>query len=328
MTSVCHKRRGSMRVHRLINILMKIDQEGKVKAHDMAKTLEVSCRTIYRDVDVLCEAGYPIVTTTGQNGGIAFVEGYKLNLDQTDVTLKTLITNLYAMPEQEKLINALENGMKFKYMSMDRLYDENKKKILIDKKSWWEESSTEIDLQPIMKSLFLQQKLSIQYTLSDGTKSDRIIAPYGLVLKYTSWYLVAFCHNRNEIRTFNCSRIKCIALLRESFEIPDDFVLEGYWTYSTRAFKASRNESEYYPVEVKVHEAYWRLFSNYDIIGKKKVEEFIIGMVDLHRKDIAEEDIRAFLCYGQILYPEEMRLRAKEILDSSIQMYDKNSSDK
>lgn len=311
-----------MRVHRLIHILMKIDQEGKVKAHDMAESLEVSCRTIYRDIDVLCEAGYPIITTTGQNGGITFVDGYKLNLDQTDVTMKTLITHLYAMPEQERLISALENGMKLKYNSMDRLTDESKQKILIDKKSWWEESSTEIDLQPIMKALFLQQKLVMQYTNRDGTASERIIAPYGLTLKYTSWYLVAFCYSNNEIRTFHCSRIKCKTILQVSYAIPDDFVLKGYWTLSTKAFKENRKESEYYPVEIKVHKSFWPIFQNYDILGEKRVGDSIIGMINLHRKDIAEEDIRAFLCYGQILYPEEMRVRAREILESSIQRYD------
>lgn len=321
MTSVCHKRRAVMRVHRLINILMKIDQEGKIKAHDMAEALEVSSRTIYRDIDVLCEAGYPIVTTTGQNGGIAFIDGYKLNLDQTDVTLKTLLTNLYAMPEQERLISALENGLKLKYMGTDRSYDKNKSKILIDKKSWWEESSTEIDLQPIMKALFLQEKLNILYTQNDGTKTDRIIAPYGMVLKYTSWYLVAFCYKRNEIRTFNCSRIRCIASLQETYVIPNNFMLESYWTFSTKAFKDSKNESEYYPVEVKVHESFWSQFTNHDIIGIKKVDEFIIGKIDLHREDTAEEDIRAFLGYGQILNPKKMRLKAREILEDSIQRY-------
>lgn len=310
-----------MRVHRLISILMKIDQESKVKAHDMAEALEVSCRTIYRDIDVLCEAGYPIITTTGQNGGITFVDGYKLNLDQTDVTLKTLITYLYTMPEQERFINALESGMNLKYMGAVRLSDENKQKILIDKKSWWEESSTEIDLQPIMKALFLQQKLNIQYTQSDGAKFDRIIAPFGLVLKYTSWYLAAFCYNRQEIRTFSCSRIKCITLLKESFVIPDDFVLKSYWSLSIKAFKESRKESEYYPVEIKIHESFGAIFEKYDVIGIKKVGHSVIGMIDLHRKDVAEVEIRAFLCYGQILYPEEMKLKAREILESSIQNY-------
>lgn len=310
-----------MRVHRLIRILMKIDQDGKVKARDMAEALEVSCRTIYRDIDVLCEAGYPIITTTGQNGGINFIDGYKLNLDQTDVTLKTLITHLYAMPDQEKLINAIESGMNLKYTSMDRLSNESKQKILIDQKSWWEESSTEIDLQPIMTALFLQQKLNIQYTQSDGVKSDRIIAPYGLVLKYTSWYLVAFCYIRNEIRTFNCYRIKSVTLLQESFAIPDDFVLKNYWNFSIQAFKESRKESEYYPVVIKVHESFASILENYDIIGIKKVGVSVVGVIDLHRKDVAEEDIRALLCYGQIIYPEEMKLKAREILESSIQMY-------
>lgn len=310
-----------MRVHRLICILMKIDQYGKVKAHDMAEALEVSCRTVYRDIDVLCEAGYPIVTTTGKNGGIAFVDGYKLNLEQTDDTLKTLITNLYAMPEQERLINALESGMNVKYMCMDKVSDENKQKILIDKKSWWEEAPTEFDLQPIMKALFLQQKLNIQYTQSDGIKSDRIIAPYGLVLKYTAWYLVAFCYTRHEMRTFRCSRMKCLTLLPESFVIPDDFILKSYWSFSINAYKESRKESEYYPVEIKVHKSFGSIFQNYDIIGIKKVGDSVIGMIDLHRKDVAEVDIRAFLCYGQILYPEEMKLKASEILGKSIKMY-------
>lgn len=310
-----------MRVHRLIRILMKIDQDGKVKAHDMAETLEVSCRTIYRDIDVLCEAGYPIITTTGQNGGIAFVEGYQLNLEQTDDTLKTLITNLYAMPDQESIINALESGMDLKYRSVDKVSEENKQKILVDRKSWWEEASTEIDLQPIMKALFLQRKLNIQYTQRDGTKSDRIIAPYGLVLKYTSWYLVAYCYTRHEIKTFHCSRMKCLTLLPESFEIPEDFVLESYWTFSIKSFKESREESEYYPVEIKVHESYGAIFQNYDIIGIKKMGDFVIGMLDLHRKDVAEVDIRALLCYGQILYPEEMKRKASEILESSMRMY-------
>lgn len=310
-----------MRIHRLISILMKIDQEGKVKAHDMAEALEVSCRTIYRDIDVLCEAGYPILTTTGQNGGIAFMEGYQLNLDQADDTFQTLITHLYAMPEQEKLVNALENGMELKYLRGDGLRDERKHKILIDKKSWWEEDSTDIDLQPIMKALFLQQKLLIQYTLSDGTSSDRIVAPYGLVLKYTSWYLVAFCYIRHEIRTFRCSRMEGITLLQEAYVIPKDFDLKSYWSLSTEVFRQNRRESEYYPVEMKLHEAYGAVLKDYDVIGIKKEDASVIAMIDMHRKDVAEEDIRALLCYGQILYPEEMKVKAKEILRSSIQAY-------
>ena len=258
-----------------------------------------------------------------------FVEGYKLNLDQSDDTLKTLMTHLYTMPGQERLVNALERGMNLKYLNSVSLNAADKQKILIDQKSWWEDSSTEIDLQPILKALFLQQKLRIQYIQRDGTQSDRSIAPYGLVLKYTSWYLIAFCYNRQEIRTFHCSGIKEITLLQESYSIPDDFILKSYWNFSVNAFKKSRNESEYYPVEIKVQAPYGAIFEKYDVIGINKVGASVIGMIDLHRKDIAEEEIRAFLCYGQVLYPEEMKRKAKEILESSIQMYhSKETADK
>ncbi len=172
-----------------------------------------------------------------------------------------------------------------------------------------------------MKALFLQKKLNIQYVQSDGAKSDRIIAPFGLVLKYTSWYLVAFCYTRQEIRTFKCSRIKCKTLLQDSFVIPDDFVLKSYWRISIKAFKERKKENEYYSVEIKIHESFWAIFEKYDVIGIKKLGDSVVAMIDLHRKDVAEEEIGAFLCYGQILYPEEMKLKAREILENGIQMY-------
>ncbi|NLU26276.1 MAG: WYL domain-containing protein [Hungateiclostridium thermocellum] len=172
-----------------------------------------------------------------------------------------------------------------------------------------------------MKALFLQQKLNILYIKSDGTKSDRMIAPYGLVLKYTSWYLVAYCYVSNEVRTFNCKRIKNIILLEESYKITDDFELKRYWTLSVKNFKERKNKKKYYPVEIKVPQTFGKIFENYDLIGIRKEGDSIIGMIDLHKKDVAENEIRAFLCYGEILFPEEMKSKAKEILESSLQIY-------
>lgn len=311
-----------MRVHRLINILMKIDQQGKVKAQDMAAALEVSSRTIYRDIDVLCEAGYPIITTTGKSGGIYFAEGYELNMERTEDILKTLMTHLYTLPDQERLASALESGMNVKYSGMDNRSSSNVQKILIDKKSWWGEDVTEIDIQPVMKALFLQQKLHMQYMQKDGSQTERTVAPYGLVLKYATWYLIAFCCTRQEVRTFQCARIKKICMLRESYSIPADFNLEKYWSSSSDAFRKSRRETEYYPVEIKVHKSFGTIFQNYDVTGIRNDGEYIIGTVNLHRKDFAEADIRSFLGYGQILYPEEMKNKAKKILEEMHRMYD------
>ena len=310
-----------MRVHRLIRILTEIEQQGKVKAQTLADTLEVSTRTIYRDIDVLCEAGYPVMTTTGINGGIFFTEGYRLNTDQAEDILKTLVTSLYTLPEQERLIRALENGMSMKYAGRNGLLKEGGQKILLDQKSWWEEETVEIDLQPIMKALFQQQKLAIQYQHSNGEISDRVLAPYGLVLKYTTWYLVAFCYSRQDIRTFQCARIKKSFLLPEQYTIPKEFILKKYWNLTTDIFKKNKTEQEYYPVTIRIPESFGEIFGQYDVIGMKQDGSDIIGMVNLHRKDIAEEDIRAFLGYGQIIYPQEMKERARELLEKNLDLY-------
>lgn len=71
-----------VRVHRLIAIMLLIESRGRIKANELAAALETSVRSIYRDIDVLAEAGIPIVTATGPNGGISLMEGYIVNLKQ------------------------------------------------------------------------------------------------------------------------------------------------------------------------------------------------------------------------------------------------------
>ena len=63
------------------------------------------------------------------------------------------------------------------------------------------------------------------------------------------------------------------------------------------------------------------IFQKYDVIGISKSGDYVIGKIDLHRKDVAEVDIRAFIGYGQIVYPEEMKVKAHEILKSSMELY-------
>lgn len=110
-------------------------------------------------------------------------------------------------------------------------------------------------------------------------------------------------------------------MLEESYKITDDFELKRYWTLSVKNFKERKNKKKYYPVEIKVPQTFGKIFENYDLIGIRKEGDSIIGMIDLHKKDVAENEIRAFLCYGEILFPEEMKSKAKEILESSLQIY-------
>lgn len=68
-----------MRLHRLLGIIMLLDSRGTINAGNLAKILETSERTIYRDIDILCEAGFPITSLSGPTGGYSFMDNYKVN---------------------------------------------------------------------------------------------------------------------------------------------------------------------------------------------------------------------------------------------------------
>lgn len=310
-----------MRIHRLISILMTIEKHSKIKAKEMAAVLEVSTRTIYRDIDVLCEAGYPIITTTGQTGGISFIEGYQLNLERVDPLLNTLMQNLYAVPGQQELINALEDTLKSQYKSIEKMACEEKRKLLIDKSTWWGDNQLEVNLELLIKAVFEQRKIKIGYQKIKGEGLQRTILPYGLVMKYTTWYLVGYCEMRSALRTFKCSEIHEILLSEEGFQIPCDFVLEEYWEQSIDRFKQERVAHESYLVEIKIKKSLGEILEHYSLVGLRQTKDFLVGIIDMHREDIAMDLIRSILCYGEILYPQRIRMKAQEILNESTQWY-------
>lgn len=80
------------------------------------------------------------------------------------------------------------------------------------------------------------RKLNVKYEKYNEESSQRVLSPYGVVVKNSQWYLVAKCHLKNEVRIFKCSRLKEIELLDETFEIPKSFDLERFWQQSKTMF--------------------------------------------------------------------------------------------
>ena len=133
-----------MRVHRLISILLLIESKGTIKAREIASKLEISLRTVYRDIDSLCEAGIPIATTPGPNGGIYLMEGYSGRIDclhEEDI-INLYINSMGIIPDKQsdmamKLNNTL---MKLqKSLSPNQISELNKikKRFHFDDTLWW-----------------------------------------------------------------------------------------------------------------------------------------------------------------------------------------------
>lgn len=122
-----------MRLHRLLGIIMLLDARGVMKSADLAKILETSERTIYRDMNILCEAGIPICSVPGPTGGFSFVENYKVNsniLDRQDI-MNILLSSMGIRPERN---TEMEQQIKNTIIKLENSVSEEHRKEIINAK--------------------------------------------------------------------------------------------------------------------------------------------------------------------------------------------------
>jgi len=284
-----------MRLHRLIGIILLIESRGVIKAKDLAEALETSERTIYRDIDILCESGIAIKSVPGPTGGFAFMEGYKLSMNRMhcDDVINLLLSGMGIRPE-EYTENALslKNAILKLESSVPKEYAPDikkaKERFYFDPTPWWKEVVQNDNFDSIRTAVWQSKKLDISYKKPNGQISNRIIRPYGLIVKDSEWYVVAYCENRNELRAFKCNRISSLSECGEKFETPKDFDLEAFWNGSVKRFKEEaekRSCNICYPVQVQLNHEKGDLLKGFQVI-KKKIENghyiYTIDMISFH----------------------------------------------
>jgi predicted DNA-binding transcriptional regulator YafY len=220
-----------MRADRLLSILLTVQSLGKTNAANLARQLEVSERTIYRDLDALSASGVPIVATPGPGGGIELLEGYRsdltgLNSDEVSALLfaGVPISDLgFSPPTEQALLKLLAAMPRANQAKFQRL----RERLLVDAEKWTPARETVPMLGVLQRSLETNQRLQMTHQKSDGSRSRRTVDPLGLVVKASVWYLIA--GTPGGIRTFRASRITQAKMLEGSFVYPKDFVLKRYW---------------------------------------------------------------------------------------------------
>ena len=118
------------------------------------------------------------------------------------------------------------------------------KRFYFDPTPWWEGAPVLDHLHTLRQGVWHSRKVALEYENAAGKKSSRIVRPYGLVVKTTHWYLVAYCEVRKEIRAFSIYRIASARLLEETFAWPEGFSLEAYWKARVREFTSEVAERE------------------------------------------------------------------------------------
>jgi len=223
-----------MRADRLLSILMLLQTKGRMTAHALAEQLEVSERTIYRDLEALSIAGVPVYTERGPGGGCALIDGYQTRLTGlTEAEVQALsLLNITGPLADLGLRRALDDAMLKLTAALPQSSRQHadfvRQRFYLDTTWWYHTDEATSCLQVLQEALWQDRKLLIFYHEDDGAWSERLAEPYGLVSKADVWYLVASCHDEKCV--FRVTRIHHATISDESFIRQEDFDLASYWT--------------------------------------------------------------------------------------------------
>ncbi len=229
-----------MRASRLLSIMMLLQAKGRMSAESLAEELEVSVRTVYRDIDQLSAAGVPVYADIGRNGGFALLDGWRTRLTGlTAPEARALFLSGLPGPAGElglgdevaaaelKLLAALPADWQSEATRMSSRFH-------LDPKGWFSAGPRPEFLKAVAEAVWGERRIQIRYD-SWTQISERIVEPLGLVLKGGIWYLVA--QRQTGFRTYRLSQVLALTPLDEHFTRPPDFDLPKHWRESTASFE-------------------------------------------------------------------------------------------
>ncbi|GAA1587825.1 YafY family protein [Kribbella hippodromi] len=253
-----------MRAERLLRLLLHLQTRGQSTVTQLAAALEVSPRTIQRDLESLSLAGVPVYSIRGRGGGWALLPDYRSRLTgltpsevmsvfvgATAHVLADLGLDASSELAVTKLIASLPEGVR-------REAEYARQRLLIDHAGWDDHRETPRWLSLCREAVWQEHQLEITYgdTPSGSGRGPFAVSPLGLVAKSRTWYLVA-ARTDGRLRTYRLSRLTSAAPTDRPFTRPPDFDLATYWLQSQREFQASRPS---YPIILKVRDDALRRF--------------------------------------------------------------------
>ena len=224
-----------MRADRLLSILMLLQARGQLTARQLATELEVSPRTIYRDVDALCVSGVPIYSDRGRDGGYALLDSYRTSLTGLkEGEVRALFMLSIPSPLRELGVGGeLEAALRklAAALPVDRREDERRvrERFHLDAPWWFQGREPVPHLAAVRQAVWQDRWLEIRYRLWVGHVLDvaQRVAPYGLVAKAGVWYVVYAYRGR--VRALRVSGLLHARPLEERFERPVDWDLGAFW---------------------------------------------------------------------------------------------------
>ena len=233
-----------MRADRLLSIVLLLQTHGQLTSRLLAERLEVSERTIHRDMEALSLSGIPVFAERGSNGGWSLLGEYRTNLTGlNEAEIQSLfVTQPPKLLADLRLKKASEGALLKLLAALPAMYrqgaEQARRRIHIDTAGWAKQEEA-VPLLPVLQdAIWSERKLRFGYQRGPGCDEvEREVDPLGLVAKGSAWYLVAGVGG--EIRSYRISRMSRAEVLDQACVVPADFDLAGYWETSTATFKSA-----------------------------------------------------------------------------------------
>ncbi len=306
-----------MRADRLLSLLMLLQIKGHATAQELAVRLEVSERTIYRDIEALSTAGIPVYAERGPGGGCMLAEGYRTTLTGlTGSEVGTLfmpgvagpLVDLGASKELEAALLKLLAALPIAHR---RDVERTRERLHMDAVAWSHSNESAPFLQLLKDAVWHDRKLLLNYRKSNGEIIERIVDPLALVAKAGIWYMVAVSHG--DLRVFRVSRVRGAIMKDEPCQRPEGFDIEKFWATWSADFQ---RRWPTYPVTVRISPAFVPMLPEImgesmhiliESAGPPDVEGWITITLTFGSFESARSYILGFGTMVEVLEPLELR---------------------
>jgi predicted DNA-binding transcriptional regulator YafY len=300
-----------MQISRLFQIIYLLLEKKSITAGELAERFEVSVRTIYRDIDALCQAGIPIYASQGKGGGISLVDNFVLD------------KSLFSEREQDKILLSLQSLSALQYPELDEVLSKlsgifkrsNVSWIEVDFSDWGSDKSKKEVFSLLKDGILEQRVITFSYFNSNGEKSNRKIEPFKLLFKHKDWYLQGYCLGKEALRTFKINRITNIHITEEQcvHQVSKDYISNS----------AAEADKERINLILKISkEGAYRVYDDFDEenITKSKDGSYIVN-VSMPKGEWIYNYLLSFGTVLEVIEPENLRSEIAIRLNNMVNKY-------
>jgi predicted DNA-binding transcriptional regulator YafY len=311
-----------MRADRLLSLMLMLGAGGRLTAGELAERLEVSERTVYRDIDALSSAGIPVYTQSGVNGGVFLDENYRISLtgfSRSDI--QTLFVNTDAGPLADLGLAKADTLLKL-FAALpamqQREVERVRQRFFIDPANWFQGSETPSVFPALQQAVWEDRIIQVRYQPVEGSAGERLLEAHALVAKATVWYLVGRKPG-GELRNYRASRFERVELTAQTFTRDLSLDLPAYWKASCEQFeRASAEQFPPYPTLLRVHPKVFWYFPGYMNGRYEKLSVDADGWLRVRAVfdslDHARTQVLGFGTYAETLEPEQLK---REVLETA-----------